>query len=33
MFLLVNNIMDYDYGETNGPEPGRNFTAGLTLRF
>jgi iron complex outermembrane receptor protein/outer membrane receptor for ferrienterochelin and colicins len=33
LFLQVNNLMDYDYYETNGPEPGRNFTAGLTVRF
>ncbi|MDB9822986.1 TonB-dependent receptor [Deltaproteobacteria bacterium] len=33
LFLQANNITDYDYYETNGPEPGRNFMAGLTMKF
>ncbi|MFZ7111551.1 MAG: TonB-dependent receptor plug domain-containing protein [Desulfatiglandales bacterium] len=33
VFLQVSNITDTDYYEVNGPEPGRNFLAGMTLRF
>ncbi len=33
IFLDVSNIADKDYDEGAGPEPGRNFLAGLTLRY
>jgi len=32
-FLQVNNITDKYYYETSGPEAGRNFMAGLTVKF
>lgn len=32
IFLQGANILDEDYYETNGPEPGFNFLAGITLR-
>jgi len=33
LFLQVNNFTDHNYYETNGPEPGRSFMAGLTVRY
>ncbi|MCP4119166.1 MAG: TonB-dependent receptor [Desulfobacteraceae bacterium] len=33
IFLDVKNLMDEDYEESNGPMPGRNFLAGMTLTF
>ena len=32
LFIHASNILDKDYYETNGPEPGLNFLAGITLR-
>jgi len=32
LFLQGTNILDKDYYETNGSEPGLNFLAGITLR-
>ncbi len=33
LFVQGSNLLDEDYYETNGPEPGFNFLAGVTLRF
>ena len=33
LFVEVSNIADKDYDEGAGPEPGRNFLSGLTLRY
>jgi len=33
LFVLGTNLLDKDYYETNGSEPGFNFLAGLTLQF
>jgi len=33
LFLEVKNLTDKNYYETNGPEAGRNYMAGLTIKF
>ncbi|WP_321493473.1 TonB-dependent receptor [uncultured Desulfobacter sp.] len=33
IFVLGTNLLDEDYYETNGPEPGFNFLAGVNLKF
>ncbi len=33
LFVQVDNLTDYDYYQSFGPEPGRNFMAGLSVKF
>jgi outer membrane receptor protein involved in Fe transport len=33
LFVQVDNLTDYDYYQSNGPEPGRNFMTGLAIKF